>query len=114
MEKNQVTAGADTVGTAAVLVNFGAAVNALKAGKMVQRVGWNGKGMFVFRQVPALVPVEIIPKMSSLPSAVKAVLISREKPIQYSNQLALVKADNTINGWAPSTADTLATDWIII
>lgn len=31
-------------------VNFGEALEALKAGKKVARAGWNGKGMFVVYQ----------------------------------------------------------------
>ena len=29
-------------------MNFGEALDALKAGKKLRRAGWNGKGMFVF------------------------------------------------------------------
>jgi len=29
-------------------MNFGAALHALKEGKRVARMGWNGKGMFIF------------------------------------------------------------------
>ncbi len=31
-------------------MNFGKAIEALKAGKKVARTGWNGKGMFVAYQ----------------------------------------------------------------
>ncbi len=104
----------ETVGTASALVDFGIAVLALKKGKMVARTGWNGKGLFVFRQVPAQVPMSIIPKMSSLPQSVKDEFIKRAKDISYSDQLALVKPDNSISGWSPSTNDTLAEDWIVL
>ena len=30
------------------IMNFGQAIEALKAGKKVSRYGWNGKGMFLF------------------------------------------------------------------
>ncbi len=104
----------ETVGTGSALVNFGLAVNAAKNGKMITRKGWNGKGMFVFRQVPAQVPATIIPKMSSLPQSVKDEFVKRGGDLSYSNQFALVKADNTINGWTPSGSDALAEDWIIL
>lgn len=94
--------------------DIGYAVEALKAGKRVARRGWNGAGMFVFMQVPSEIPADIIPKMQSLPESVKAVLSERGLPIRYSNQFALVKQDNSINGWAPSSADTLADDWEIL
>lgn len=110
---------------------FGEAIKAMKEGKRVQRAGWNGKGLFVFMQVPATISVEdIVPKMQSLPQSVKDELKRRydklhngENPvsvddplltIRYSNQMALVNPDNTINGWAPSASDTLAEDWVIL
>jgi hypothetical protein len=45
---------------------------------------------------------------------VKAEFVKRNQPIRYSNQLAIVKADNEINGWAPSVSDSLADDWTIL
>lgn len=33
-------------------MNFGDAIIALKGGKKVQRIGWNGKGMWLNLQVP--------------------------------------------------------------
>lgn len=95
-------------------MKFGEAIEAVKQGKRITREGWNGIGMFVFRQVPAEIPLEVIPKMQSLPESVKEEFIKRGDSIRYSNQLALVKVDNSINGWAPSTADTLAEDWLIL
>jgi hypothetical protein len=35
-----------------VPTNFGWALETLKMGKRVQRIGWNGKGMFIELQVP--------------------------------------------------------------
>lgn len=102
------------VGKANPLHPFGDAIAAAKAGKRICRVGWNGAGMFVFHQVPASVDVEVIPKMTSLPQSVKDEFGRRGMAIQYSNQLALVKPDNSVNGWAPSTADALADDWLIL
>lgn len=104
----------ETVGTGNQLVSFGDAVKALKQGKRVQRKGWNGKDLFIFEQVPSQVPFDIIPRMSSLPQSVKDILITRGYSITYSNQIAIVKPNNEINGWSPSTADSLAEDWIIL
>jgi hypothetical protein len=92
---------------------FGHAVEAMKQGKIVSREGWNGKDMFVFMQVPSEVPAAIIPKMTSLPQAVKDVLVATGVDITYQNQFALVKPDNSIHGWQPSGSDALATDWCI-
>jgi hypothetical protein len=95
-------------------LNFGQAIEAAKQGKKIQREGWNGKGLFVFMQVPAEIPLEVIPKMQSLPQSVKDEFAKRANPINYSNQLALVNPNNEINGWSPSTSDSLAEDWVIL
>lgn len=92
---------------------FGQAVEAMKQGKIASREGWNGKGLFVFMQVPSEVPVAIIPKMTSLPAAVKEAVLAREHPLRYRNQFAIVYPDNSVNGWAPSSSDALAADWVI-
>ena len=94
--------------------NFGQAVEALKVGKRVSRSGWNGKGMFVFMQVPSEINEDIIPKMQSLPLLVKEEFIRRGGNITYQNQMAIVYPDNSIHGWAPSGSDSLASDWCIL
>ena len=110
---------------------FGQAIQAMKDGKRVARSGWNGKGLFVFMQIPAEIDVkEIVPKMQSLPQSVKdefqrrlAVLYKDDMTpvddnvhlsIKYSNQMAIVDTNNNINGWAPSSSDSLATDWMVL
>lgn len=112
-------------------LSFGSAVEfGLKRGNLISRKGWNGKGLFVFMQVPSQVSMAIVPKMTSLPESVKTLLNLRfhnnnshceehnvdpieMNSIKYSSQLALLKPDNTINSWSPSTPDALAEDWII-
>jgi hypothetical protein len=92
---------------------FQFALDAARTGSLISREGWNGKGLFVFVQVPSEVPAEIVPKMSSLPNAAKALLVGRGGPIRYRNQAAIIHTDNTIESWSPSLSDTMATDWII-
>lgn len=102
-------------------VTFGDAILALKQGKRVARNGWNGKGLFVFMQVPSTINKEIVPKMQSLPQSVKDEFVRRFEDessqidsIYYDNQLALVNPSNLITGWSPSTSDALAEDWVIL
>ena len=96
------------------LGSFGEAIKALKDGRRVSRKGWNGKGLFVFMQIPSNIGIDTIPKMHSLPDHVKESFGKRREGIRYSNQLALVSPDNEVSGWAPSTSDALADDWIIL
>jgi hypothetical protein len=101
-------------------MNFGAAIDALKAGKMVRRSA-HGHFEFIFMQVPSTVPAVVVPGMTSLPQAVKDEFANRfdtsatrARGIRYDNQLAFVTADNRISGWAPSVEDVMADDWMIV
>ena len=94
--------------------SFGLAVQALEQGKRVSREGWNGKGLFIFRQVPSEIEAEIVPKMQSLPQSVKDEFVKRGGNIRYKNQLAMVYPDNTVYGWVASPSDVLENDWCIL
>ena len=95
-------------------VNFGQAIEALKQGKRVARQGWNGKGLFVFMQVPSEINQDIVPKMQSLQQSVKDEFAKRGGNIRYKNQLVIVYPDNTICGWVASPSDVLEEDWVIL
>ena len=43
---------------------FGDAIDVLKQGGVIRRKGWNGKGLMVFKQVPAHIESDVIPKMN--------------------------------------------------
>ena len=110
------------------VISFGEAVDAMKRGKRVARIGWNGKGLFVFKQVPSKIPMETVPNMQSLPQSVKDEFVARWKDhkrdwkidpikfnhIKYENQYAMVYPDNTIYGWVASPSDISENDWIIL
>jgi Protein of unknown function (DUF2829) len=96
-------------------LDFGRAISALKNGRRVAREGWNGKGLFIFMQVPATIPSTVIPNMQSLPADVKEEFMRRNvDSISYKNQLAMVYPDNTIYGWVASPSDVLEEDWCIL
>lgn len=96
-------------------LTFGLAIEALKGGKCVTREGWNGKGLFIFKQVPCAIDNSIIPKMQSVPDAAKEILTTRnQEPIYYSNQMVIVKPDGTIDSWVPSSSDIFAEDWVLL
>lgn len=95
-------------------LNFGQALEALKAGKLVARNGWNGKGMFIVKQIPAVIGLDIIPKMQSLPQSAKEELINRDMPISYENQMLIVNASGRADSWVPSSSDCFAEDWIVL
>ena len=96
-------------------VNFGGAINLLKAGLAVRRKGWNGKGLFIVKQVPSHVTGEIIPNMQSLPQSAKDILMSRENPhIDYTNQMLIINPNGRADSWVPSVSDVFAEDWEVV
>ena len=98
-----------------ISMNFGKAIEALKAGSAIRRSGWNGKGLFVVKQVPSHITGDIIPKMQSLPQSAKNILMSRENPhIDYTNQMLIINPDGRADSWVPSSSDVFAEDWEIV
>lgn len=67
-------------------MNFGDALELLKAGHSVQRAGWNGKGMHLFLQIPS--------------------------ETYCDPYIVMYTAQGTYQaGWLASQADMLADDW---
>jgi hypothetical protein len=70
--------------------DFGYAIRNLKAGRRVQRAGWNGKGMWLELQTP-----DEHSKMGH--------------PYVYMNGV-----DGKLFPWNPNSLDMLAEDWAVI
>lgn len=96
-------------------MNFGMAIMALKAGYPIRRSGWNGKGLWVIKQVPAHITEEIIPKMQSLPQSAKDLILKSNGFVSYTSQ-CLIYNENTgrADSWIPSISDVFAEDWEIV
>lgn len=94
---------------------FGDAIEVLKQGGTVRRSGWNGKGLMVFKQVPAHVDSDIIPKMQSLPQSAKDLILESKGFIDYTSQ-CLIYNENTgrADSWVPSISDVFSEDWEIV
>lgn len=96
-------------------MSFGDAIEVLKQGGAIRRAGWNGKGLFVVKQIPAHITEEIIPKMQSLPQSAKDIIMSREnKVIDYTSQMLIINPDGRADSWVPSVSDVFAEDWEIV
>lgn len=95
-------------------LTFGLAIEALKLGKMVYCKGWNGIGLFIFKQIPANIGLDIIPNMQSVPESVKETMMSREQHLNYRNQCVIVDSDGNVDNWSPSISDCFAEDWCVI
>lgn len=107
-------------------MNFGQAIDAAKQGNLIQREGWNGKGMFVFLRPGDSITTGQIPNIKSLPQSVKDWIDknvddkqnpgeSGLTPVLFTPYLCMKAADNSIvNGWLASQTDMLAEDWGVI
>lgn len=96
-------------------MSFGDAIEILKQGGAIRRSGWNGKGLMVFKQVPAHIDSDIIPKMQSLPQSAKDLILKGKGFIYYTSQ-CLIYNENTgrADSWVPSISDVFADDWEIV
>ena len=96
-------------------MDFGEVIEALRSGLAVRRKGWNGKGLFIVKQVPSRITGDIISKMQSLPQSAKDILMSRENPhIDYTNQMLIINTDGRADSWVPSVSDVFAEDWEVV
>lgn len=113
------------------MLNFGEAIEALKAGHLVQRVGWNGKGMFIFMRPADELTVEfIVNKVKSLPESLKTFYKGQfawnsteseagngpdKATVKFGSYLCMKAADGSIvNGWLASQTDILSEDWQLL
>lgn len=107
-------------------LSFGSALDAIKGGHLVARSGWNGKGMFIFMRPSDELETGFIPKVKSLPQAVKDWIDKNLDDkvnqgeggltkVKFTAYLCMKAADNSIvNGWLASQTDMLSEDWEII
>lgn len=96
-------------------MDFGDAIEVLKQGGAIRRSGWNGKGLFVVKQIPAHIESDVIPKMQSLPPAAKDRIMQTKGFIDYTSQ-CLIYNKNTgrVDSWVLSISDVFADDWEIV
>lgn len=96
-------------------MTFGDAIEVLRQGGAVRRRGWNGKGLFIIKQVPAYIEKDIIPKMQSLPKSAKNLILKGKGVINYTNQCLIYNEDTgRADSWVPSISDVFADDWEIV
>lgn len=69
----------------------------------------------VFKQIPAHIESDIIPKMQSLPQSAKDLILKGKGFIYYTSQ-CLIYNENTgsADSWVPSISDVFADDWEIV
>ena len=82
--------------------DFAWAIRQIKQGKKMQRVGWNGKGMFVFLVPGSTFQVNRAPLLGIYPEGTE---------INYHAHIDMRTADGQIVPWLASQTDILADDW---
>jgi hypothetical protein len=94
-------------------MNFGHAIEAMKAGAKVARSGWNGKGMWI-----ALTPGSAFEaKFAKCGHAAgkRAAEIQPGEEIELLPHIDMRSADGSmVIGWLASQTDMLADDWLIV
>lgn len=86
-------------------MNFGQALEALKAGSMVFRKGWNGKEMFLFLVPGSTFKVNRAPLLGIYPEGTE---------INYCPHIDMKTANGKVVPWLASQTDVLAEDWTVI
>lgn len=100
-------------------LSFSLALEAMKVGHQMQRAGWNGKGMFVFRTSGRTIPLEEFGNFKNGNS--DAIELARNLGTHKGNEVVIcphidmLAADGSIVvGWLASQTDMQATDWQIV
>jgi Protein of unknown function (DUF2829) len=86
-------------------MNFGQALEALKAGQLVSRSGWNGKGMFLYLVNGSRFTVNKAPLLGIYPPGTE---------INYLPHIDMKTADGSCVPWLASQADLLSEDWGVV
>lgn len=84
-------------------MNFGQAIEVLKTGNKVTRVGWNGKGMFLFLVQGSQFKVNRPPLLGIYPEGTE---------INYRPHIDMKTVNGEIVPWVASQSDLLEEDWI--
>lgn len=88
-------------------MDFGRALNVLKAGGKVTRTGWNGKGMFLWMK-----PGTVIEEAWIHDAVLLDIARANDGKVEGLPTVCMKTADNrVVTGWVPSQADMFAEDW---
>jgi len=86
-------------------MSFSEALRALKHGKKLARVGWNGKDMFVFLVKGSTFTVNRAPLLG---------IFEEGTEVNYRPHIDIKNADGSISTWVPSIGDVMAEDWMLV
>lgn len=87
------------------MLSFGEALLMLKHGERVARLGWNGKGMFLYLVLGSVFVVNREPLLGVYPEGTT---------VEYLPHIDMRTADGKHVPWLASQTDLLAEDWVIV
>lgn len=92
--------------TQAGCVRFGLAIESMKMGLRVARMGWNGKGMYLYyvpanRYPPTTVPGQQLADLQA------------DGLVPYRDYIAMKTVDGEVVPWLASQTDMLSEDWLV-
>lgn len=95
-------------------MNFGQAIEALKAGKKVSRAGWNGKGMYLW-----LMPAQTLKAEWCREPVLKQLAEENGGEIEALGTIRMYTVNASgrravLTGWLASQSDMLSEDWVLV
>ena len=87
------------------VVNFSKALESIKNGNKLTRLGWNGKDMFVFLVDGSKFQVNRKPLNE---------MFEEGTEVEYRPHIDMKAVDGTIGVWTASMSDILAEDWCVV
>lgn len=95
-------------------MDFGKAIEALKAGKKVTRKGWNGRGMFLWLKPETTITSDMCydPKLKQLAVDNGGSILGLPTICMFTHDASGRKA--ILTGWLASQSDMLLEDWEIL
>jgi len=94
--------------TSHTLVDFSAALGLVKSGRKLQRIGWNGKGMWVVYQkaYPEGIPIN--------KNTAESIGEPEGTVYKFRPYLMMKTANGEFVPWVASQSDILADDWEVV
>lgn len=84
-------------------LSFGDAIVAMKLGKKVARIGWSGKGTFIYYVGP-----------SNYPAVTDIAKETFGETVPYGAYLAMKTANGNVVPWLASQTSVLSNDWSVV
>ena len=104
VNKNSISENYKEFNSPKAVFTFGEAVELLKLGYKVARIGWNGQNMFLFLVPGSTFKVSRPPLLGIYPEGTE---------VSYQPHIDMKTAQDTVVPWLASQSDVLAEDWVI-